>query len=50
MLCPFGLFYGHLLNFVAIWYILRLFGIFSYFGMLCQEKSGKPALRPVPRF
>jgi uncharacterized SAM-binding protein YcdF (DUF218 family) len=30
--------------FVAIWYISWLFGIFSRFGMLYQEKSGNPAL------
>jgi hypothetical protein len=28
ILCPFGLFYGHLKYFMAIWYILRPFGIF----------------------
>jgi hypothetical protein len=38
-------FYGHLVNFTAIWYILRPFGIacgdvvyFSRFGVLLQEK------------
>jgi hypothetical protein len=30
-------FYGHLVYFVAIWYI------FYRFGMLYQEKSGNPA-------
>jgi hypothetical protein len=25
---------------MAIWYRLWLFGVFSRFGMLCQEKSG----------
>jgi hypothetical protein len=40
-----GIFYGHLLYFVAICHfcghlILWLFGIFSRFGMLYQEKSG----------
>jgi hypothetical protein len=40
---PFGLFYGHLVYFVAIPYILRLFGtLFTRFGMLSQEKSGNP--------
>jgi hypothetical protein len=41
-----------LVYFVAIWYIVWPFGIFCglivYFfpiyGMLCQEKSGNPAL------
>jgi hypothetical protein len=51
--------YSHLINFTAIWYILRPFGIFyghldylgplgvsSRFGMLYQQKSGNPALSP----
>jgi hypothetical protein len=44
-----GIFYdhfiycGHLVYFVAIWYTSRLFGTFSRFGMLYQEKSGNPA-------
>jgi hypothetical protein len=56
-LWPFGLFYGHLVYFTAIWSILRPFGIFvghfAYFvviwymsprlGKLHQEKSGIPA-------
>jgi hypothetical protein len=44
-----GLFYGHLVYFTTIWYIVRPFGIlydslvyFSHFGMLYQEKSGNP--------
>jgi hypothetical protein len=32
-----GIFYGHLVYFMAIWYI------FPCFGMLYQEKSGNPA-------
>jgi hypothetical protein len=32
-----GIFYGHLIYFVIIWYI------FFHFGMLYQEKSGNPA-------
>jgi hypothetical protein len=51
MLWPFGIFCGHVVYFVAIWYILWPFGIFcghlvyfSRFGMLYQEKSGSPAL------
>jgi hypothetical protein len=40
-----GLFYGHLVYFKAIRSIFWLFriGIFSRFGMLYKEKSGKPA-------
>jgi hypothetical protein len=39
----FGLFYGHLVNFVDIWNILWLFDTFSpRFGILYQEKSGNP--------
>jgi hypothetical protein len=34
---PSGIFYGHLVHFVAIWYIQ------SRFGMLYREKSGNPA-------
>jgi hypothetical protein len=40
-------FYCHLVYFMAIWYVLRSFGIFygylvqfPHFGMLSQEKSG----------
>jgi hypothetical protein len=36
LLSPFGVFYHHLVYFVEIWYK------FSHFGMLEQEKSGKP--------
>jgi hypothetical protein len=36
ILWPFGIFYGHLVYFMAIWYI------FSRFGMLHLEKSGNP--------
>jgi hypothetical protein len=35
---------GYLVHFVAIWYILRLFGtFFPRLGMLHEEKSGNPA-------
>jgi hypothetical protein len=41
--------HGHLVYFMAIWYILLPFGIcygylvyFPRLGMLCQEKSGSP--------
>jgi hypothetical protein len=46
-----GKFNGHLVYFTSISYILWTFGIFvvifvyfSSFGMLCQEKSGNPAI------
>jgi hypothetical protein len=47
---PFGQFYGHLVNFMAIWYILWHFGKhicghlvhFSRFGIFNHEKSGNP--------
>jgi hypothetical protein len=46
---PIGIFCGHLVYFVVIWYILWSFGIFCghlvyffRFGMLYQEKSGNP--------
>jgi hypothetical protein len=39
----FGKFYGHLIYFIAIWYIFVICGIFSRFGMLYHEKSGNPA-------
>jgi hypothetical protein len=35
VLRPFGIFYGHLVNVVSVWYI------FSRFGMLYKEKSGR---------
>jgi hypothetical protein len=41
----FGLFYGHLIYFMDIWYILWYFGIFfPSVGILYQEKYGNPAL------
>jgi hypothetical protein len=39
MLWPFGIYYGHLVYYVVIWYI------FHRFGTLCQGKSGNPVLR-----
>jgi hypothetical protein len=39
ILWPFGLFYGHLVYFMVIWYIYLV-----CFGMLTEEKSGNPAL------
>jgi hypothetical protein len=45
-----------LVYFMAIWYILWLFGnvvviwyLFPPFGILCQEKSGNPALTAVSK-
>jgi hypothetical protein len=46
-------FYGHLVHFMAIWYILwpfdifygYLLDIFLCFGMFYQEKSGNPGSR-----
>jgi hypothetical protein len=40
-----GIFYGHLVYFTAIWYILQSFGIFSgnlvYFSPFCNIASGR---------
>jgi hypothetical protein len=36
------LFYGQIVYFMAIWYILWPSGIFFPFGMFCREKSGSP--------
>jgi hypothetical protein len=41
ILQPFDIFYGHFGKVVVIWYI------FPRFGILCQEKSGNPALISV---
>jgi hypothetical protein len=44
-----GIFYDHFIRFMAIWHILRIFGLFegnlvylTRFGKLKQEKSGIP--------
>jgi hypothetical protein len=42
ILWPFGIFHGHLVYFMAIWYICWLVGIFFLLGILYQEKSGNP--------
>jgi hypothetical protein len=42
ILWPFDVEFGHLLNFVTMWYILWPYVIFSQFGILYQEKSGSP--------
>jgi hypothetical protein len=51
ILWPFEIYYGHLVHFMAIWYILCPLGniaanwyILPSFGILCHEKSGNPAL------
>jgi hypothetical protein len=48
----FDTFYGHLVHFMAIWHILWPFGslvaiwyISPRFGIMCQEKSGRPVGR-----
>jgi hypothetical protein len=43
ILRPFGIFCGHLVYFIVIWYI------FPRFGMLYQEKSGNPAFKVAQR-
>jgi hypothetical protein len=40
----FGIFCGHLVHCVVIWYILWSFDVFSAFGLLYQEKSGNPEI------
>jgi hypothetical protein len=43
ILLLFGIFYGCLVYFMVVWYILWSFWhIFPPFGMLYQEKSGNP--------
>jgi hypothetical protein len=39
-----GLFYGHLVYFMVIWYI------FPHLGILHQGKSGNPGLMPQCRY
>jgi hypothetical protein len=41
ILCPFGIYYGHLVYFIAILYI------FPRFGILLQEKTGNPGANPT---
>jgi hypothetical protein len=49
-----GIFYGHLVYFTAIWYILWPCGnvvviwyiFFRFSAFLCQEKSGNPVMHP----
>jgi hypothetical protein len=42
ILWQFGIFYGNLVKFVAIWYILRPFGICLPFGMFGPRKIWQP--------
>jgi hypothetical protein len=44
ILWPFGIFYGHLVYFVAIWCILLLFGIFFPFWYVVPRKIWQPWL------
>jgi hypothetical protein len=39
ILWPFGIFYRHLVYFIAIWYILWLFCIFSPVLVCCSKKN-----------
>jgi hypothetical protein len=39
ILWPFGIFYRHLVYFMAIWFILGSFGIFSPVLECCAEKN-----------
>jgi hypothetical protein len=39
ILRPFGLFYGHLVYFTAIWYVCWLFGIFFPVLVCCMKKN-----------
>jgi hypothetical protein len=47
ILWTFGIFYGHVGYFMAIWFIPCSFGTFlSGFGIMHREKSGNPAAEP----
>jgi hypothetical protein len=48
IICPFGLFYGYLVYFVALWYILWLFGIYFPVMVCCTTKN--LATLPFARF
>jgi hypothetical protein len=44
-LWPFGILCGHLLYFIAVWYILdKLLYLFPNFGILYQEKIWQPSM------
>jgi hypothetical protein len=50
ILCPLGIFYGHLVYLIEGWYIFWTFLIlFSCFGILQLEKSGNPGLAATTR-
>jgi hypothetical protein len=36
----FGIFYGHLVHFTFVWYVLFNLVYFTHFGILHQDKSG----------
>jgi hypothetical protein len=42
----YGLFYGHVVYCMTIWYIFGQLGIFFRFGMLYQEQSGNQEHHP----
>jgi hypothetical protein len=44
VLCPFGPFHSHLVHFVAIWYILKLFGLFFPVLVQCCTKKNLATL------
>jgi hypothetical protein len=43
ILCPFGVLYGHLQYFMAIWYIFWLFGVFCPV-LVCWSKKNLATL------
>jgi hypothetical protein len=44
ILWPFGIYYGYLVHFWPFSKLVAIWCIFPRFGILCQEKSGNPAL------
>jgi hypothetical protein len=46
ILLPFGIFYGHLVYFMTIWYILWLFGIYFLSFGSCTKKIWQPRFLP----
>jgi hypothetical protein len=42
IVCPFGQFSGHLVYFMALWYIYGHLVYFPRFGILWHDKSGNP--------
>jgi hypothetical protein len=45
ILWPFGIFCGHLVYFVTIWYISRAFGTFSPFWYVIPRKIWQPCFQ-----